>query len=93
MILRIVLVGALAVAGLVYVKQDRVLARVGIVGTCVRSFPVAGASAAERQEQWWSCSEGKVTGFPSLELTSCKSAGFLGKREIWSCEDWIADPS
>lgn len=90
MILRILLVGALALGLLVYAKQDRVLARVGIVGTCKLSSPLAGVPRAQRRAQWWSCSEGSVTGYPSLELQSCTSSGTVAHREYWYCLTPIA---
>jgi hypothetical protein len=90
-ILRLVLFGALAVAGLIYVKQERVLARVGVIGDCVPSLPAAGSKGSLRSAQWWSCDEG-ITGYPTLELKSCVSAGFAGPRELWYCLRPIASP-
>jgi hypothetical protein len=92
MILRIILIGTVAAGLLVFAKQDRVLARVGIVGTCVPSLPAAGSTSTQRRAQWWSCSEGTVMGYPSLELKSCHSGGFYGKRELWYCQQPIASP-
>lgn len=91
MILRILLIGTVAAGLLVFAKQDRVLARVGIVGKCVPSLPAGGVSAP-RGSQWWSCSEGAVMGYPSLELKSCNSGGFVGDRELWYCPRPIASP-
>jgi hypothetical protein len=90
-ILRIVLFGALAIVGLVFVKQDRVLARIGVMGSCVPSLAAVGSKGPERSAQWWSCNEG-LAGYPTLELKSCASAGFVGKRELWYCLRPIASP-
>lgn len=92
MILRILLVGVILAAGLTYLKQERVLARVGISGRCVPSLPAADAGSEKRRAQWWSCAEGALTGYPSLELKGCHSAGFYGPREIWYCTSPITSP-
>ncbi|MBM3678789.1 MAG: hypothetical protein FJW96_13070 [Actinobacteria bacterium] len=92
MLLRIVLVGALLIAAMVYVKQDRVLSKIGLVGTCVPSLPAANADRAQRRAQWWSCGEGAITGYPGLEAQSCKSAGRVGNRELWYCATPISEP-
>ena len=93
MLVRIFLVGAMLAAFMVYAKQERVLVQVGIAGECVPSLPAAGSGTALRRSQWWSCSEGKLLGYPSLELKSCKSAGFHGTRELWYCLSPISSPT
>jgi hypothetical protein len=85
MILRILLVGAIAIGALTYVKQDSVLARFGLVGSCTPAEPAAGATLEQRSAQWWSCGSGSMTGYPSLERRSCDSLGFAGTREVWAC--------
>lgn len=92
MFVRLILVGALLIAGLVYVKQERVLARIGLVGTCVTIPPPADLAAKHEAPQWWSCSEGVLAGYPSLELKSCDTTGIYGQREIWYCPESIETP-
>ena len=92
MLLRIFLVGTMLAAFMVYAKQERVLVQVGIAGKCTPSLPAANSSPSLRRVQWWSCSEGALMGYPSLELKSCKSGGFHGKRELWYCPTPIASP-
>jgi hypothetical protein len=90
MLLRIILVGAVLIAALVVVKQERVLARIGIVGKCAVTATPAGEKVNEGQ--WWSCDEGALTGFPVLDRKSCESRGFRGRLEIWYCPAPIESP-
>lgn len=92
MIVRIVLVGAMLAAFMFYAKQERVLVQVGLAGKCVASLPARNVNAVQKRSQWWACEEGFLLGYPSLELKSCQSAGFTGKRELWYCTRPIANP-
>lgn len=93
MLLRIILVGAMLGAFMIYAKQERVLMQIGFVGECVPSLPTSNAAPATRSSQWWSCSEGTLLGYPSLNPDACRSAGLAGSREMWYCLDPISNPT
>jgi len=79
---KIALVGAGLAAALFLLKQQQVFQRAGIVGHCT----VIGAPAGESQSgQWWSCSEGVLTGFPSLVRDSCDYRFSQVGRQVWYC--------
>lgn len=80
---KIALVGAALATSLFLLKQQQVFQRAGIIGHCT----VIGAPAGEASNngQWWSCSEGGLTGYPSLIRDSCDSRYFRSGREIWYC--------
>lgn len=79
---KIALVGAALAAALVLLKQQHVFQKVGVVGSCQVIGAPAGGS---RDGQWWSCSEGALTGFPSLARDSCDREFATGSREVWYC--------
>ena len=74
--LRIVAVGALLVALLITIKDQRVLQRAHLVGYC-STF----ASAADGSE-WRKCVPGKLSGRPGLELNSCTDWGRRQRRVL-----------
>lgn len=81
---KIALVGAFIAVMLGVAKQQHWFQRAGIVGRCqVVSTPFGQTG------QWWSCSQGILTGFPTLERDQCDSAGFAGKRQLWRCPEPI----
>ena len=75
---RIVVIAALVVATMVAVKDGRVLASAGLVGSCP---PVAGHDGAE----WEACKPGRVEGAPDLSRKSCTAAGTRGDIQYWRC--------
>lgn len=80
---KIALVGAALAAALVLLKQQHVFQRAGIIGSC--EVVAAPAGESEQGGQWWSCSEGALTGFPSLTRDSCTRQLATGGREYWHC--------
>jgi hypothetical protein len=77
--LRIVAVGAVLIALLITVKDQRLLQRAHLVGYC-STF----AQAADGGE-WRSCVPGKVSGRPGLALNGCTDYGRYRQAEIWGC--------
>ena len=77
--LRIVAVGAVLIALMLAVKDQRLLQRAHLVGYC------STYAHAEDGSEWRSCIPGKISGRPSLELDSCTDWGRYGAGEIWSC--------
>jgi hypothetical protein len=79
-VLRIFLVTAAVAAAMLAVKDGRLLARAGLVGSCSAVAAPAGHSGA-----WQACKPGRLEGRPDLSSKSCSSEGVVGKLEYWSC--------
>jgi hypothetical protein len=79
-VLRIFLVTALVAGGMFAVKDERLLARAGLVGSCSAVAAPAGHSGA-----WQACKPGRLEGRPNLSSRSCSPQGVVGKLEYWSC--------
>jgi hypothetical protein len=81
-LIKIAFVGVAIAVLLAVAKQERVFERVGVVGSCE-----AIASPDGNKTQWWECSQGVLTGFPTLPADACEYQSTVGKRERWSCSD------
>ena len=81
---RILAVGAALIAGLIGVKDHRVLERSRVVGSC--------ATIGERFDgtEWRACTPGHLTGRPSLEFVGCTDLGRRQTAEIWHCPAELA---
>jgi hypothetical protein len=86
-IIKIALVGVAVAVMLAVAKQERLYARIGIVGSCEQIAPPGGD-----RTQWWSCSQGVLTGFPSLPADKCGYEATVGDRERWSCAEPLSGP-
>jgi len=77
--LRIVAVGASLIALLASVKQEHVLERSHMVGSC--------DTIARRVDgsEWRACVPGRLTGRPGLELSGCTDFGRSASAEVWHC--------
>ena len=76
---RIVAVGALLVALLITIKDQRVLQRAQLVGYCSTVSSDAAGS------EWRKCVPGKLSGRPGLELNGCTDWGLYNEAEFWAC--------
>ncbi len=85
--LRVVIASLLVIAAMVAVKDGRLLARAGVVGSCTAVVAPEGKAG-----YWHSCKEGKLEGWPDLSRKSCTSAGFVGNVELWRCPTPIGGP-
>jgi hypothetical protein len=79
MFIRIVLVAALVIAGMVAIK-DGALRRAGLIGHCA---PVAVSSGGDAS--WEACTRGRLEGYPDLSKQSCVYAGVSGGHDLWRC--------
>jgi hypothetical protein len=79
MLLRVVVVAALALAVMVAVKNGHILRTTGLTGTCI----VARTNADGTQLE--ACRAGKLQGQPDLSPDGCKSVGTEGAYEYWHC--------
>lgn len=76
-----VLVAAILVASALYgAKQEQVLDRAGLLGSCS-----AVAASADGQPQWLACHSGRLTGFPDLSSDSCTRGALRGTVRFWLC--------
>ena len=82
---------AAAIAGLLVMAQSqRWFERAGLMSHCEVSMAPYGTRL---QGQWWSCTEGAISGFPSLRRDHCESKGLIGHTQLWYCPNPIARPS
>lgn len=79
MLLRVLVVAALALAVMVAVKNGHILRTTGLTGTCI----VARTNADGTQLE--ACRAGKLQGQPDLSPDGCKDVGAQGPYEYWHC--------
>ena len=77
---KIALVAALIAAALHGVKNERVLERAGLFGSCT-----AVSGAAAEAGGWMACSSGRLSGYPDLSRDSCTKGGTRAKIVYWRC--------
>ena len=82
-LLKIALVGTAIVALMVVAQNQRWPQRARVVGVC-NAIPAPYSSADSR---WYSCSEGVLSGYPSLEGDHCVKTGRVQAREVWRCDE------
>jgi hypothetical protein len=85
---------ALVVAGIaglfVLAQNGNWFERAGLLSRCTK---VAAPYGTKLPGEWWSCTEGAVSGYKSLVRDSCDSKGFYGKTQLWYCPSPIGSPS
>jgi hypothetical protein len=82
---------AAAIAGLMFMAQsNRWFERAGLLARCQEVARPYGA--AQRTGQWWSCTEGAVSGFKNLERDHCQNKGVIGHTQLWYCPTPIGMP-
>jgi hypothetical protein len=78
--IKIIAVAAMIAVALVTAKQQRAMERSGILSKCsIVATPVG------EEGEWRSCTQGILTGFPSLEMDSCERVGRSPGHEFWRC--------
>jgi hypothetical protein len=90
-LLKIAIVAA-GIAGLLVMAQSqRWFERAGLLSHC----EVTAAPYGTRLHggQWWSCTEGAISGFPNLRRDHCESKGVIGHAQLWYCPVAINRPS
>src|SRR5262249_37442726 len=81
MLLKIVIVGALAIALMAAIRDGRVLRDSGLLSSC-RSVVVDGKIDPTMQQ----CTKGRLDGFPDLTNKSCQPVTQSSSRDLWRCE-------
>lgn len=75
------LVAAVLIASLLaFAKEQRVLDRTGLLGTCAELD-----AAAPEGGTWLACRPGDLTGYPDLSQDSCRKGGLRGDVRYWIC--------
>lgn len=82
-LIKIALIGVAFAVMLGVAKHQQWFERAGITARCTA---VAAPAGQDRGHAWYVCTQGILTGFPTLERESCSSGGFVAHREIWECE-------
>jgi hypothetical protein len=81
MLLKILIVGALAIGLMAAIRDGRVLRDAGLLSTCGPAV-VNGKQDATLE----SCSKGRLDGFPDLTNKSCVLVSARPNRQYWRCE-------
>jgi hypothetical protein len=80
MLVKIVVFAALVGVGLFVAKEEQLFEKAGLVGRC----QLVRAPAGDEGE-WRACSEGLMSGFPSLVKDSCTRESRSSGYEYWRC--------
>ena len=81
MLLKILIVGALAIGLMAAIRDGRVLRDAGLLSSC-KPVVVDGREDGSMQ----SCSKGRLDGFPDLTNKSCALVSARPDRQLWRCE-------
>jgi len=81
MLLKIFIVGALAIGLMAAIRDGRVLKDAGLLSTC--SAVVVNGSP---DPSFQSCSKGRLNGFPDLTNKSCQLVSAKPQRQYWRCD-------
>jgi len=80
MLVKIIIVGALAIGLMAAIKDGRVLRDAGLLSTC-SAVTVNGKS----DPTLFSCSKGRLDGWPNMTNQSCNLISARPKHEYWRC--------
>jgi hypothetical protein len=81
MLLKILIVGALAIGIMAAIRDGRVLRDAGLLSSC-NTVTVNGTPDPTLQ----ACSKGRLDGFPDLTSKSCHLISVRQAREYWRCD-------
>jgi hypothetical protein len=81
MLLKILLVGAVLIGGMVAIRDGRVLKAAGLLSSC---NPVV--LNGQSDPTLLSCSKGRLDGFPDLTNKSCDLIAVHPQQEYWRCK-------
>jgi hypothetical protein len=80
MLLKIILVGALAIGVMAAIKDGRVLKDAGLLSSCT-----AATATGKSDLTVMSCTRGRIDGWPDLTSKSCTLISARGDNEYWRC--------
>jgi hypothetical protein len=78
--IRVLIVAAALGAALYGVKEERMLERATLLGSCSALVTSVGAEG-----EWLACSSGRLMGYPDLSRDGCVRTEARGALELWSC--------
>ena len=81
MLVKIIIVGALAIGLMAAIKDGRVLRDAGLLSTC--STVVANGKA---DPTLLTCSKGRLNGWPDMTNKSCNLVATRPTHEFWRCQ-------
>jgi hypothetical protein len=81
MLLKILIVGALAIGLMAAIRDGRILRDAGLLSTC---NPVLVDGRAD--PTLLSCAKGRLDGFPDMTDKACHLVSVRPNREFWRCE-------
>jgi hypothetical protein len=77
---RIIFFAALIASAVALVRNEHVLERSGMFGSCTSLSAPAPAGG-----EWLECRPGELTGYPDLSKDSCSRRGMRGEARYWIC--------
>jgi len=82
-LIKIMLVAAFIAGLLAMAQSQRWFERAGLLSRC----EVVAAPRGNKLPggQWWSCTEGAISGFPNLARDHCESRAIYGHQQVWYC--------
>ena len=80
--LRIAITAGLIALSLAVAKDEHVLQRAGLLGTCEHVATPVG-----NWGEWWACDDGRLSGRADLTTRSCQRLGVAVGREYWRCPE------
>jgi hypothetical protein len=81
MLLKILIVGALAIGLMAVIRDGRVLKDTGLLSTC---SPVIVNGSPDPMQQV--CQKGRLDGYPDLTNKACQYVGQRHNSQYWRCE-------
>lgn len=81
MLLKILVIGALAIGVMAAIRDGTVLRDAGLLSSC-NSVTVNGQVDPTMQQ----CTKGRLDGFPDLTNKSCQLVAQNNKRDLWRCD-------
>jgi hypothetical protein len=81
MLLKILIVGALAIGLMAAIRDGRILRDAGLLSTC-NAVVVKG----QPDPTLLGCSKGRLDGFPDMTDKACHLVSVQPSREFWRCE-------
>jgi hypothetical protein len=80
MLLKILIVGALAIGLMAAIRDGRVLRDAGLLSTCT-----AVKTNGQQEPTELSCSKGRLDGFPDMTTKACTLVSVRAHRQFWHC--------
>jgi hypothetical protein len=80
MLLKILIIGALAIGLMAAIRDGRVLRDAGLLSSCT-----AVKVSAQQEPTELSCSKGRLDGFPDMTNKACTLVSVHAHNQVWRC--------